>query len=141
MGNADPRALEIALAAWDTQERLGSPEGELAIAQAVAYLAVAAKSNAVYMAFKAAKADVEKYGSMEVPLHLRNAPTDFMKGIDYGKGYRYAHDEPGAYAAGETYLPDGITEPGWYQPVPRGLEIKIGDKLAQLKKLDEEAKK
>jgi putative ATPase len=137
VGNADPRALDIALAAWDTQERLGSPEGELAIAQAVAYLAVAPKSNAVYMAFKAAKADVEKYGSMEVPLHLRNAPTDFMKGIDYGKGYRYAHDEPEAYAAGENYFPDKMPKRQYYHPTPRGLEAKISEKLEHLKSLDQ----
>ena len=141
VGLADPRAMQIANDAALTYERLGSPEGELALGQAVIYLAVAAKSNAGYMAYNQAKAFVKQDKSREVPVHLRNAPTKLMKELGYGHEYRYAHDEPGAYAAGETYLPDGITEPGWYQPVPRGLEIKIGDKLAQLKKLDEEAKK
>ena len=141
VGLADPRAMQIANDAALTYERLGSPEGELALGQAVIYLAVAAKSNAGYMAYNQAKAFVKQDKSREVPVHLRNAPTKLMKELGYGHEYRYAHDEPGAYAAGETYLPDGITEPRWYQPVPRGLEIKIGDKLAQLKKLDEEAKK
>ncbi len=133
IGNADPRALAIALSAWDVQERLGSPEGELAIAQAVVYLAVAAKSNAVYTAFGAAKADVRKHGSLEVPLKLRNAPTKLMKSLDYGKDYRYAHDEPGGIAAGETYFPDDMGEQVYYHPVPRGLEIKIREKLAEIR--------
>ena len=139
IGLADPRAMQIANDAALTYERLGSPEGELALGQAVIYLAVAAKSNAGYMAYNQAKAFVKQDKSREVPVHLRNAPTKLMKELGYGHEYRYAHDEPNAYAAGETYLPDGIAEPGWYQPVPRGLEIKIGEKLAQLKKWDEEA--
>lgn len=136
IGNADPRALEITLNAWDVQERLGSPEGELAIAQAVVYLACAAKSNAVYTAFDEAKADVIKYGSLEVPLHIRNAPTRLMKDLNYGKNYRYAHDEPEAYAAGEKYFPDKIGEKQYYFPVDRGLEIKIAEKLKHLRELD-----
>jgi putative ATPase len=127
--------------AAETYERLGSPEGELALAQAVIYLAVAAKSNAGYNAYNAAMAFVRRDKSREVPVHLRNAPTKLMKELGYGHEYRYAHDEPDAYAAGETYLPDGMAEPGWYQPVPRGLESKIADKLAFLRKLDEEARK
>jgi putative ATPase len=127
--------------AAETYERLGSPEGELALAQAVIYLAVAAKSNAGYNAYNAAMAFVRRDKSREVPVHLRNAPTKLMKELGYGHEYRYAHDEPDAYAAGETYLPDGMAEPGWYQPVPRGLESKIADKLAYLRKLDEEARK
>ncbi len=141
IGNADPRALSIALDAWETQERLGSPEGELAVAQAVVYLASAAKSNAVYMAFKAAMADAKEYGSLEVPVHLRNAPTKLMKELGYGKAYRYAHDEPGAYAAGETYFPEEMGEPSYYQPVDRGLEIKIKEKLERLRESDLQAKK
>lgn len=136
IGNADPRALDMALHAWDVQERLGSPEGELTLAQAVIYMAVAPKSNAVYMAYNAARADVEKYGSLEVPLHIRNAPTKLMKELDYGKNYRYAHDEPDAYAAGENYFPDKMPQRQYYQPVNRGLEIKIAEKLAQLRTLD-----
>lgn len=136
IGNADPRALEITLNAWDVQERLGSPEGELAIAQAVVYLACAAKSNAVYTAFDEAKADVIKYGSLEVPLHIRNAPTRLMKDLNYGKNYRYAHDEPEAYAAGEKYFPDKMGEKQYYFPVDRGLEIKIAEKLKHLRELD-----
>jgi len=136
IGNADPRALTLALEAWDVQERLGSPEGELAIAQAVVYLACAAKSNAVYAAFNAAKEDARSSGSLEVPLHLRNAPTRLMKQLDYGKGYRYAHDEEQGYAAGEHYFPDELGERVYYQPAPRGLEIKIAEKLAQLRELD-----
>ena len=136
IGNADPRALELALNAWQVQERLGSPEGELAIAQAVVYLACAAKSNAVYTAFKAAMKDARKTGSLEVPLHLRNAPTKLMKELGYGKTYRYAHDEPEAYAAGEIYLPDELRARNYYQPVPRGLEIRIAEKLAHLRELD-----
>jgi putative ATPase len=141
IGLADPRAMQIANDAALTFERLGSPEGELALGQAVIYLAVAAKSNAGYNAYNAARSFVRQDRSREVPVHLRNAPTKLMKELGYGHAYRYAHDEPNAYAAGETYLPDGIREPGWYQPVPRGLEIKIADKLAQLRQWDEEAKK
>jgi putative ATPase len=136
IGNADPRALELALNAWDTQERLGSPEGELAIAQAVTYLACAAKSNAVYTAFAAARQDARDSGSLEVPLQLRNAPTRLMKELGYGKQYRYAHDEPDAYAAGERYFPEELGERVYYHPVQRGLEIKIAEKLAQLRELD-----
>ena len=139
IGLADPRAMQIANDAALTYERLGSPEGELALGQAVIYLAVAAKSNAGYNAYNAARAFVKQDKSREVPVHLRNAPTKLMKELGYGHEYRYAHDEPNAYAAGETYLPEGIEEPGWYQPVPRGLEIKIGEKLALLRKWDEEA--
>jgi len=136
IGNADPRALELALNAWDIQERLGSPEGELAIAQAVTYLACAAKSNAVYTAFAAAMQDARTSGSLEVPLHLRNAPTRLMKELGYGRQYRYAHDEPDGYAAGERYFPEELGERVYYHPVQRGLEIKIAEKLAQLKELD-----
>ncbi|MFA5627712.1 MAG: replication-associated recombination protein A [Thiohalomonadaceae bacterium] len=136
IGNADPRALQLALNAWDVQERLGSPEGELAIAQAVLYLASAAKSNAVYMAYNNAMAEVKQHGSHEVPVHLRNAPTKLMKELGYGKAYRYAHDEPDAYAAGESYFPEGLPERVYYQPVARGLEIKIGEKLAYLREQD-----
>ena len=136
IGNADPRALELALNAWDIQERLGSPEGELAIAQAVIYLACAAKSNAVYTAFGAAMQDARTSGSLEVPLHLRNAPTRLMKELGYGRRYRYAHDEPDGYAAGERYFPEELGERVYYHPVQRGLEIKIAEKLAQLKELD-----
>ncbi|MBX3679405.1 replication-associated recombination protein A [Cognatazoarcus halotolerans] len=139
IGLADPRAMQIANDAALSFERLGSPEGELALGQAVIYLAVAAKSNAGYNAYNQAKAFVKQDKSREVPVHLRNAPTKLMKELGYGHEYRYAHDEPNAYAAGETYLPDGVVEPAWYQPVPRGLEIKIGEKLAMLKKWDEEA--
>ncbi len=130
IGNADPRALTLTLEACAVYERLGSPEGELAIAQAVVFMACAAKSNAVYAAFNAAKADAASLGSLEVPLHLRNAPTRLMKDIGYGKGYRYAHDEPDAYAAGERYFPDAMPERRYYVPAPRGLEIKIGEALA-----------
>jgi len=130
IGNADPRALTLTLEACAVYERLGSPEGELAIAQAIVFMACAAKSNAVYAAFNAAKADAAGLGSLEVPLHLRNAPTRLMKDIGYGKGYRYAHDEPDAYAAGERYFPDGMPERRYYVPAPRGLEIKIGEALA-----------
>ena len=141
IGLADPRAMQIANDAALTYERLGSPEGELALGQAVIYLAVAAKSNAGYNAYNAARAFVKQDKSREVPVHLSNAPTKLMKELGYGHEYRYAHDEPNAYAAGETYLPDGIREPHWYQPVPRGLEVKIAEKLALLKKWDEEARK
>jgi putative ATPase len=140
IGLADPRALRLALDAAETYERLGTPEGELALAEAVIYLACAAKSNAVYKAYNAARAFVAKDKSRQVPEHLRNAPTKLMKELGYGKLYRYAHDEPDAYAAGETYLPDSMAEPGWYQPVARGLEIKIGEKLALLKKWDEQVR-
>ena len=138
IGNADPRGVQIALTAWEVQERLGSPEGELAIAQAILYLASAAKSNAVYKAYNQAMADAKTYGSFPVPIHLRNAPTKLMKELGYGKAYRYAHDEPGAYAAGENYFPEEMPAKSYYQPVNRGLEIKIAEKLAQLKKRDKE---
>jgi putative ATPase len=141
IGLADPRALRLALDATETYERLGSPEGELALAEAVVYLACSAKSNAVYNAYNAARAFIAKDKSRPVPEHLRNAPTKLMKELGYGKLYRYAHDEPDAYAAGETYLPDGMREPGWYQPVPRGLEGKIGEKLEYLRTLDRDARK
>ena len=141
IGLADPRAMQIANDAATTYERLGSPEGELALAQAAIYLAVAAKSNAGYMAYNQARAFIKQDKSRPVPVHLRNAPTKLMKELGYGHEYRYAHDEPNAYAAGESYLPDDMPEPGWYQPVPRGLEIKIGEKLTLLKKWDEEAGK
>ncbi len=139
IGNADPRALTLALEACAVYERLGSPEGELAIAQAVAFMACAAKSNAVYTAYQAASADAASFGSLEVPLHLRNAPTRLMKEIGYGKGYRYAHDEPGGYAAGERYLPDGMPERRYYVPAPRGLEIKIGEALEARRARDRSA--
>ncbi|WP_456379919.1 replication-associated recombination protein A [Thiolapillus sp.] len=139
IGNADPRALELALNAWQVQERLGSPEGELAIAQAVIYMASAAKSNAVYMAYNAAMRDARETGSLEVPIHLRNAPTKLMKELGYGRAYRYAHDEPDAYAAGEQYLPDELQQARYYEPVQRGLEIRIAEKLAHLRELDEAA--
>ncbi len=141
IGLADPRALRLALDAAETYERLGSPEGELALAEAVIYLACAAKSNAVYNAYNAARAFIAKDKTRPVPEHLRNAPTRLMKEIGYGKLYRYAHDEPDAYAADETYLPDGIGQPGWYQPTPRGLEQKIGEKLDYLRGLDVAARK
>ena len=141
IGLADPRAMQIANDAALTYERLGSPEGELALGQAVIYLAVAAKSNAGYNAYNQARAFVKQDKSREVPVHLRNAPTKLMKELGYGHAYRYAHDEPNAYAAGETYLPEGIGEPRWYQPVPRGLEGKIAEKLAFLRRLDDEAGK
>jgi putative ATPase len=141
IGLADPRAMQLANDAAATFERLGSPEGELALGQAVIYLAIAAKSNAGYNAFNQAMAFVKKDKSREVPVHLRNAPTKLMKELGYGHEYRYAHDEPHAYAAGETYFPDDMREPGWYQPVPRGLESKIADKMAFLRKLDEDAGK
>jgi putative ATPase len=141
IGLADPRAMQLANDAAATYERLGSPEGELALGQAVIYLAIAAKSNAGYNAFNQAMAFVKKDKSREVPVHLRNAPTKLMKELGYGHEYRYAHDEPHAYAAGETYFPDDMREPGWYQPVPRGLEGKIADKMAFLRKLDEDAGK
>ncbi|WJW74379.1 replication-associated recombination protein A [Thiohalobacter sp. IOR34] len=140
IGLADPRALTLCMQAWDVQERLGSPEGELALAQAVVYLACAAKSNAVYMAFKAAMKDARAQGSLEVPLHLRNAPTRLMKELGYGKRYRYAHDEPEGYAAGENYFPEEMAGTRYYQPVPRGLEKKIAEKLDHLRALDRAAR-
>ncbi|RZJ61137.1 MAG: replication-associated recombination protein A, partial [Acidovorax sp.] len=133
IGLADPRALRLALDAAEVYERLGTPEGELALAECVVYLAVAPKSNAVYKAYNAARAWVKKDGTRPVPMHLRNAPTKLMKELDYGKGYRYAHDEEGGFAAGENYLPEGMPEPGFYQPVERGLEIKIAQKLRALR--------
>ncbi|WP_369587443.1 replication-associated recombination protein A [Kingella oralis] len=139
IGLADPRAMQIANDAAATYERLGSPEGELALAQAVLYLAAAAKSNAGYAAFKQMRQFVREHGSAAVPVHLCNAPTKLMKELGYGRDYRYAHDEPHAYAAGETYMPDGMDEPDFYQPTDRGLEIKIGEKLAWLRGLDEAA--
>ncbi|HKB58997.1 MAG TPA: replication-associated recombination protein A [Gallionellaceae bacterium] len=140
IGLADPRAMEITLNAAETYERLGSPEGELALAQAVLYLAVAAKSNAGYVAYNAARAFVAQDGSREVPLHLRNAPTRLMKELDYGKGYRYAHEETEGYAAGENYFPEGMPEVSFYAPVDRGLEARIAEKLAHLRELDAAAK-
>jgi putative ATPase len=140
IGNADPRALELALDAWAAQERLGSPEGELALAQAAIYLACAAKSNAVYLAWNAALADARASGTREVPIHLRNAPTRLMKELGYGRAYRYAHDEPEAYAAGETYFPDDLGERRYYKPTDRGLEIRIGEKLERLRALDRAAR-
>ncbi|MGB4342096.1 MAG: replication-associated recombination protein A [Moraxellaceae bacterium] len=136
IGNADPRALPLCLNAWDVQERLGSPEGELAIAQAVAYLAVAPKSNAVYTAWNAIRKRVQETGSLEVPLHLRNAPTKLMKEQGYGAEYHYAHDFPDAYVPGESYLPEALAGERFYAPVPRGLEIRIGDKLTLLRQKD-----
>ncbi len=141
IGNADPRGLRLALDAWETQERLGSPEGELAIAQAIIYLACAAQSNAVYSAFNTAMQDAKQSGSKEVPLHLRNAPTKLMKSLDYGKDYRYAHNETDAYAAGEDYFPEDMEGKTYYHPVNRGLEIKISEKLAMLREQDKAAKK
>ena len=135
IGNADPRALALALQACETYERLGSPEGELAIAQAVVFMACAAKSNAVYVAFGAAMEDAKRLGTLEVPLHLRNAPTGLMKGLGYGKGYRYAHDEPEGYAAGEKYFPDGMSPARYYEPVERGLEIRIREALERFRSL------
>ena len=136
IGNADPRALALCLDAWQVQERLGSPEGELAIAQAIVYLACAAKSNAVYTAYKAARADVEQGGSSEVPLHLRNAPTRLLKDMEHGADYRYAHDEEGGYAAGENYFPEEMKDRHYYEPVDRGLESKIREKFKYLRELD-----
>jgi len=140
IGNADPRALTMALEACAVYERLGSPEGELAIAQAIVFMACAAKSNAVYAAYKAAAEDASGLGSLEVPLHLRNAPTRLMKEIGYGKGYRYAHDEPGGYAAGERYFPDEMPDRRYYTPAPRGLEIKIGEALKQRRERDRQVR-
>ncbi|WP_373507285.1 replication-associated recombination protein A [Thiocapsa sp.] len=139
IGNADPRALDLALNAWEAQERLGSPEGELALAQAVVYLACAAKSNAVYLAWNAALADARSSGSLDVPVHLRNAPTKLLKELGHGRAYRYAHDEPEGYAAGETYLPDALSGRRYYRPADRGLEIRIREKLERLEALDKAA--
>ncbi len=139
IGNADPRALRLALDAWEVQERLGSPEGELAIAQALVYLAVAAKSNAVYNAYNQARRFVAEHPTDEVPLHLRNAPTKLMKAEGYGDDYRYAHDFPDAYVPGESYFPTSIPRPAFYQPVPRGLEIRMAEKLASLREKDRQS--
>jgi putative ATPase len=139
VGNADPRGLQLAMAAWDAFERLGSPEGELALAQAVLYLASVPKSNAAYKAYGAAMAHVKATGSLPVPLHLRNAPTRLMKDLGHGDGYRYAHDEAEAYAAGERYWPDEMDAMTFYEPAAQGLEIKIRDRLARLRDLDEAA--
>jgi putative ATPase len=141
IGNADPRGLQLALDAWHTFERLGSPEGELAIAQAVAYLACTAKSNAVYMAWNAAMKDARESGSMEVPMHIRNAPTNLMKELGHGKDYRYAHDEENAFAAGEAYFPETLGERQYYRPVDRGLEIKIKEKLERLRQINQDSLK
>jgi len=139
IGNADPKALQIAVNAAEAYERLGSPEGDLALAHAATYLAVAPKSNAAYMAYKAVLADIKNHGSFEVPLHLRNAPTKLMADLNYGEGYRYAHDEPEAFAAGECYFPDDMPERDYYQPVDRGLEIKISAKMSHLRDLNQHA--
>ena len=141
IGNADPRALRIGLDAWETQERLGSPEGELAIGQALLYMAAAPKSNAVYNAFNTARSEIQKLPSHDVPMHLRNAPTSLMKSMDYGAGYRYAHSEEGAFAAGERYFPDGMEAQQYYFPVERGLEIKIAEKLRHLRAENNRARK
>ena len=141
IGNADPRGLQLALDAWQTYERLGSPEGELAIAQAIAYLASTAKSNAVYMAWNEAMADARQSGSLEVPMHIRNAPTGLMKDMGYGKDYRYAHNEEDGFAAGETYFPEEIGERVYYHPVERGLELKIKEKLDRLRDKNGQTKK
>ncbi len=140
IGNAEPMALNLALNAWETYQRLGSPEGELAIAQAIIYLAVAPKSNAVYMAYQSVMTDAKHYGSLDVPLHLRNAPTRLLKQFDYGKNYRYAHDEADAFAAGEAYFPEEMGEKHYYFPVERGVEIKIKNKLDELRALNQKAK-
>jgi len=139
IGNADPRGLQIALNAWDVQQRLGSPEGELAIAQALVFLACAPKSNAVYTAYNTAMETVKNTPDYEVPLHVRNAPTTLMKDLDYGAQYRYAHDEPGAYAAGENYLPKELRDTQFYHPTDRGMEQKIKEKLEYLRNLDEQS--
>jgi len=139
IGNADPRALQLALNAWEAQERMGSPEGELALAQAIVYLAVAAKSNAVYTAFAAARRDVERHGTLEVPPHLRNAPTALARESGHGEGYRYAHDEPNAYAAGECYFPEALQDARYYQPTANGLEGRIGEKLERLRDWDRQS--
>jgi len=141
IGLADPRALDVAITAADVYERLGTPEGELALAECVVYLAVAAKSNAVYVAYNQAKAFIAEDGTRPVPLHIRNAPTKLMKNLGYGRDYRYAHDEDEAYAAGENYFPDGMARPEWYRPTDRGLESKIREKLAHMRELDARARK
>ncbi len=140
IGLADPRALRMALDAAETYERLGSPEGELALAQAVVFLAIAPKSNAVYSAYNTVRAFIARDGTRPVPLHLRNAPTKLLKDLDYGRGYRYAHDEPGGFAAGEDYWPDQLAPQRFYEPVPRGLELKIGERLQELRRLNDEAR-
>jgi putative ATPase len=141
VGLADPRAMRVALDATEVYERLGSPEGELALAQAVVYLACAAKSNATYVAYNEARAFVKQDASRGVPIHLRNAPTKLMKGLGFGREYRYAHDEADGYAAGESYMPDGLDEPDWYRPVPRGTEARIAERLVWLRGLDDEARR
>jgi len=140
IGLADPRGLQLALQAAEVYERLGSPEGELALAQAVVYLAVAPKSNAVYAAWNAVRALVKQDGTRPVPMHLRNAPTKLMKQLGHGLGYRYAHDEASGFAAGESYFPDGLAPQAFYQPVPRGLELRIGERLAELRRRNEAAR-
>lgn len=140
IGIADPRAMDIALNACEIYERLGSPEGELALAEAVVYISCAAKSNAVYLAYGEAMQDVKAHGSLEVPIHLRNAPTKLMKELGYGKTYRYAHDEPEAYAAGECYFPEGMPERQYYRPTARGLEVKVAERLAYFRELDRRAR-
>jgi putative ATPase len=140
VGLADPRALQLALEAWQTFDRLGTPEGDLALAEAVIYMAVATKSNAAYVAYGEAQADVERYGSLEVPLRFRNAPTGLMKQLGYGSGYRYAHDEPDAHAAGERYFPDDMPDRRYYQPAPRGLEQRIGERLEQMRAANRHAR-
>ncbi len=140
IGNADPRALRLCLDAWETLERLGSPEGELALAQAVVFLACAAKSNAVYNAAKSAADDAREFGTLEVPMHLRNAPTRLMKELGYGKDYRYAHDEAGGFVAGENYFPEDMPQRKYYYPVARGLELKIGEKLQALNERNQQEK-
>jgi putative ATPase len=141
IGLADPRALGITLDACETYERLGSPEGELALAQAVIYLALAPKSNALYEAYNSARDFIARDGTRPVPLHIRNAPTRLMKNLGYGKDYRYAHDEQGAYAAGENYFPEGMPDVEWYKPTERGAESRIRERMEELKRLDEEARK
>jgi putative ATPase len=139
IGNADPRALTLSLEAWQAYDRLGSPEGDLALAQAVVFMACAAKSNAVYAAFGEAMSDVKAHGTLDVPMHLRNAPTRLMKELGYGEGYRYAHDEPEAFSSGQTYFPDAMEPRIYYHPVPRGLEIRIGEALERLRRRNEKS--
>jgi ATPase related to the helicase subunit of the Hol liday junction resolvase len=139
IGNADPRALTITLEAWQAYDRLGSPEGELALAQAVVFLAVAAKSNAVYAAYQAASADARELGTLDVPLHIRNAPTGLMQELGYGAGYRYAHDEAAGHSAGQRYFPDEMTARTYYHPAPRGLEIRIGEALQRIRQRNAKA--
>jgi putative ATPase len=140
IGLADPRALPMALEAWEAHERLGSPEGELALAQCVAFLAVAPKSNSVYRAFGDAQADVERFGTLDVPARFRNAPTRLMRELGHGQGYRYAHDEPDAYAAGERYLPDDMPDRRYYSPADRGFEIRIAEAMARRRAQDDKGK-